>query len=134
MKKALAVVDKYNNFLKHNGLQSLTRRTADGGIQLEVPQQIPMHVAGWNAQQPDSDLDTFAPVYMLDAAKAFSEYFSCLAASVPDLLARQLLVRVSAPKGIQDFWVGAAPMSGVLDGYQPALGTSGLLSGTKHKP
>jgi hypothetical protein len=128
LRKRLSTVDKYNNFLKHNGLPAVRLVDEGGAQQVQIPAEIPMCGAIWSAQKPNAPLATLLGCYAIEVMAELNRFYGALDAASMTALAGWGLTPRAAPAGIRTVLKQANSGSlAVLDGYQSSTSSSYFL-------
>jgi hypothetical protein len=124
LKTTLSVVDKYNNYLKHNGLPAIQFEQSDGHQSILIPSRLASsNHRLWSDQSPDAAFQQVFQASTTDAVRAFDTFYEQLAITTNSRLANLKLIKNpdSDLRGIQTLL--QTPLSGALkglDGYQSA--------------
>lgn len=117
LKKALDVVDRYNNFLKHNGLPATTLVESGGLVSLDIPTDLDKSKHKiWSDQATNGEVDTVLKTSFMAAMREFDRYYECLASATPDRLDRLGLKKKSSLDFVSVRNAPSGSFDG-LDGY-----------------
>jgi hypothetical protein len=117
LKKSLNVVDKYNNFLKHNGLPATRLVESAGVVAIDIPTELDKSKHKiWSDQSTDGELDEVLGTSLQIAMRAFNLYYEILTRETSDRL-RRLGLKKKAPSGLVSVQNAPPGSFDGLDGY-----------------